>query len=1060
MTTVDPATARTRSRRSEPLRAAGREDGPSDPVLVEDPAVAVPVDPPVEVPPPIPPDLDAVFDLVPPPAPVEAGRSRWDIRRVTGTAPALPLLVLFGLNAVDELDRTAFGVLAPDIRDHFGMSNQGILSLITAFSLVVLVLGLPIAHQADRRSRLGMARGGAVAWAGFSVLTGVAPAIGVLLLARIGSGVGKAVNDPTHNSLLADYYPPDTRARVYYLHKMANTVGQIAGPVTAGVLATLFTWRTPFLVFAVPTVVLVVISLRLVEPSRGVWDRRAAGADDATVEVEEEPLPFKEAWRTLWAIRSLRRVFYALPFLSASLIGLAALLSLFWEEVYGLSPAERGVLESASEAFQLVGIAIGAVVVQRALTKDPSHVVKLLAVAGFIAGGAIAAMALSPVFLGSVVARVVFAVLAVALIPGIYAVGSLVLPARCRALGFSAAGIFALPGILFLPVAGAIGDAHGLRAGMLVLIPVYLLGSVVLASSGLFVNADIETNRRSAKAAATRPEARSLGAAVMDRPFDDPTTVERPPALLRVEGVDASYGQTQVLFGVDLEVAEGEIVALLGTNGAGKSTVLKAVSGLLAKDEGRVVFDGEDISGLDANATAAMGIAQVPGGRGVFPGLTVAENLRASAWMFRSDKAHVAWATERSLDLFPRLRERLHTPAGALSGGEQQMLSLSQAFVAKPKLLMIDELSLGLAPTIVERLLEIVREIHREGTTIILVEQSVHTALRLADRAVFMEKGEVRFEGSTAELLERTDILRAVYLKGSGAQEPADPVPATPRRPAADVLEAPPVLEVHGLTKRYGGVAAVSDVSFTLHQGQVLGLIGPNGAGKTTIFDLVSGFQPLDGGRVCLFGRDVTAWPAHARARAGLGRMFQDARLFGSLTVREAIAVSLERQVEVGDPLSSMLGMPGARASEEKLGLRVEELIELVGLGSFRDKFVDELSTGSRRMVEIAALLGIGPKVLLLDEPSSGIAQKEAEALGPILLDVQRELDASILVIEHSMPLLTSIADHLVALDSGTYLTEGEPEAVLTHPAVAESYLGGAEVDADGWANTDGSDAG
>ncbi len=505
MAIVDPATARTRSRRREPLRAAGREDQPRDPVLVEAPAVAAPVDPPVEVPPAVPPDPDAVFDLVPPPAPVEPGRNRWDLRRVTGTAPALPLLVLFGLNAVDELDRTAFGVLAPDIRDHFGLSNQGILSLITAFSLVVLVLGLPIAHQADRRSRLGMARGGAVAWAGFSVLTGVAPAIGVLLLARIGSGVGKAVNDPTHNSLLADYYPPDTRARVYYLHKMANTVGQIAGPVTAGVLATLFTWRTPFLVFAVPTVVLVVISLRLVEPSRGVWDRRAAGADDDAVEVEEEPLPFRKAWRTLWAIRSLRRVFYALPFLSASLIGLAALLSLFWEEVYGLSPAERGLLESGSEAFQLVGIAVGAVVVQRALTKDPSHVVKLLAGAGFVAGGAIAAMALSPVFLGSVVARVVFAILAVALIPGIYAVGSLVLPARCRALGFSAAGIFALPGILFLPVAGAIGDAHGLRAGMLVLIPVYLLGSVVLASSGLFVNDDIETNRRAAKAAASRP---------------------------------------------------------------------------------------------------------------------------------------------------------------------------------------------------------------------------------------------------------------------------------------------------------------------------------------------------------------------------------------------------------------------------------------------------------------------------------------------------------------------------------------------------------------------------
>src|SRR5690606_29220855 len=180
--------------------------------------------------------------------------------------------------------------------------------------------------------------------------------------------------------------------------------------------------------------------------------------------------------------------------------------------------------------------------------------------------------------------------------------------------------------------------------------------------------------------------------------------------------------------------------------------------------------------------------------------------------------------------------------------------------------------------------------------------------------------------------LERTDILRAVYLKGSGAQEPAEPVAAIPRRPAAEVLEAPPVLAVHGLTKRYGGVAAVSDVSFTLHQGQVLGLIGPNGAGKTTIFDLVSGFQPLDGGRVCLFDRDVTAWPAHARARAGLGRMFQGARLFGSLTVREAIAVSLDRQGEVGYPFSSLLHMPRGAADAGESGLRAQEATDPGGL--------------------------------------------------------------------------------------------------------------------------------
>jgi branched-chain amino acid transport system ATP-binding protein len=159
--------------------------------------------------------------------------------------------------------------------------------------------------------------------------------------------------------------------------------------------------------------------------------------------------------------------------------------------------------------------------------------------------------------------------------------------------------------------------------------------------------------------------------------------------------------------------------------------------------------------------------------------------------------------------------------------------------------------------------------------------------------------------------------------------------------------------------------------------------------------------------------------------------------------VREAIAAALERHVEVGDPVSAMLGMPTARASEAAVDLRVEDHVGLVGLGAFGDKFIGELSTGSRRMVEIACLLGIEPRILLLDEPSSGIAQKEAEALGPVLQDVQRQLDASILVIEHSMPLLTSLVDRLVALDRGRVVVDGTPEDVLSHPQVVESYLGG-----------------
>ncbi len=518
--------------------------------------------------------------------------------------------------------------------------------------------------------------------------------------------------------------------------------------------------------------------------------------------------------------------------------------------------------------------------------------------------------------------------------------------------------------------------------------------------------------------------------------------------LLSVAGIDVAYGQTQVLFGVDLEVAEGEIVALLGTNGAGKSTVLRAVSGLTPPMRGTVTFAGEDITGADARATSRLGITQVPGGRGVFPTLTVADNLRAAGWALRGDRAELRRRRERCLDWFPALARRFDVPAGDLSGGEQQMLSLSQALLARPRLLMIDELSLGLAPTIVQDLLEIVRAIHADGTAVLLVEQSVDVALRLAERAVFMEKGEVRFEGPTAELIERDDIVRAVYLRGAaavaaGRKTGRVPAPAAGSRAAAsDGAAGPAVLEAHGLTKRYGGVTAVDDVDLRLGDGELLGVVGPNGAGKTTLFDLLTGFAAVDEGRVVLRGRDVTGAPAHRRARLGLGRTFQDARLWPSLTVRECLAVACERDVTARDPVSAILRLPNQRESEARVAARAVDLVDLLGLQSFADKLLAELSTGSRRMVEIGCLLANGATTLLLDEPSSGIAQREAEALGPVLLDLRTQLGASIVLIEHDMQLLTGVADRLVALDAGAVVTEGDADSVLSHPQVVAAYLG------------------
>src|SRR3954465_3172617 len=258
----------------------------------------------------------------------------------------------------------------------------------------------------------------------------------------------------------------------------------------------------------------------------------------------------------------------------------------------------------------------------------------------------------------------------------------------------------------------------------------------------------------------------------------------------------------------------------------------------------------------------------MPGGQGPFPGLSVADNLQLAGWTRRGDKAGVAAAIERVFEIFPVLRDRHDEPSGNLSGGQQQMLALGMSFVMKPRLLMIDELSLGLAPAVVDQLLGIIADIRSQGTTIILVEQSVNLALEMAETAYFMEKGEIRFHGPTRELLERPDILRSVFLEGAATvhghetgngngngngvtvtaaaaatvDAAAHELVAAGTRAVAEANgaaphpnggSAGPMLEVEGLTKEFGGVRALSHVTFEIGSADVVGFIGPNGAGKT-----------------------------------------------------------------------------------------------------------------------------------------------------------------------------------------------------------------------------------
>jgi branched-chain amino acid transport system ATP-binding protein len=957
----------------------------------------------------------------------------------TGGVAVFGLVVLALLYFFDEFDTAAFGVLAPNIEKSFHLTDQKFVGLVTINVSLVILFAIPVGYLSDRVRRTPLVVASGILAGVFSFATGIVGTVWLLTLVRFGNGLGLLANGPVHRSLLSDYYPPETRGPVFGDHINAMQVGAIIGPVIAGSTASVLGWRAAFMILIVPILITTAVAaVKLKEPVRGGTDDPEA----ATEVAGDDPVAFREGARTLWRINTLRRQYYGQTFLGAGLLPLFGYLPLYFQRTFGVSAFGRGLIGGLDAFATLVAVRKAGSWTPGWFAKGMDLPMKRSAIALGGTGVGLALLAMSPALPVAIVMSVVtFAGIGL-LQPPLYAVQSLASPARVRSLSFSFGSMFLVAGVagFFITGLGSVSDNYGIRWGILVLAPFWLIAAAILYSSSRTVGDDVASALRSLNTAVElRRQRLSAGTR----------------SLLLCAGVDVAYDTVQVLFGVDLDVKDGEIIALLGTNGAGKSTLLKAISGLVDPSGGAVFFDGHDVTHADCRRACQLGIVQMPGGRSIFPTLTVKECLRLAGWMYkRHDPEYVRRATGTVLEYFPVLRERGDQLAGNLSGGEQQMLGLGMAFIAKPRLLMIDELTLGLAPTIVGRLIDIVRAIHEQGATIILVEQSVNVALTLAQRAVFMEKGEVRFSGPTAELLERDDILRSVFLEGAAshpeagngakAGRPGDPVATNgaARLSPLRLAEAPVLLTLDGVAKRFGGIKAVDKVSFELREGEILGLIGPNGAGKTTVFDLISGFLVPDAGQITFRGKDVTAWSPDRRARAGLGRSFQDARLFGSLSVAENIAVALERHLEVRDPLAEALGLPDVAESEIEVAWTVHELIELLGLDAYRNKFVSELSTGSRRIVDLAMAIAHEPSVLILDEPSSGIAQRETEALGPLLLRIQREVGCSLLVIEHDMPLVTGIADRIAALEYGHVVTVGPPAEVVNHPEVVASYLG------------------
>ena len=671
--------------------------------------------------------------------------------QVVGDGPVFPLAVLFFLYFVDEVDTAAFAVLGPEIREAFNLSESGFTTLVILNASVVLLAALPIGYYGDLLPRSRLVVIFAVIAAVFSFATGLAPSIAWLVFARLGNGIGLVANDPIHRSLLSDYYTPDRRVLVFTTHANAARLGAIVGPAVAGLIGWWLDWRAAFIILMFPILLAAFFALRLTNPVRGQTD----DPESAFLAAQERAISFGRACRTLFTVPTLRRQYASWLFIGPGLIPLAAYGPLYFENIFNLSPLARGAIGAANAAGSFAGIQLAGKWTNGWLAKGLGEPLKRAGWVLVAVGPFIVVYAWAPTLWIAIPVSIAANFVGGMFFPAFLTVQALVSPARVRSTSFSFGSVFLILGLWALFIFTGVGrviDVHGERWGIFTLFPYWIIGGLVLRSGHRFVADDAKRSLDNLQMSAQlRRERESLN----------------QRSVLVVRNVDVSYGPVQVLFGVNLELQEGEIVALLGTNGAGKSTLLRAISGLVPVQGGAIFFDGDDVTGLEPEDSFAAGLVHVPGGRGIFPGLTVKENLEVAAWASGRPKDESRAALNEVVELFPALERRIDQPAGVLSGGEQQMLTLGQAFIAQPKLLMIDELSLGLAPIVVEELLGVVRRIHASGTAVILVEQSVNLALTVADRAVFMEKGEIRFSGQTAELLERDDILRAVFLGGA-----------------------------------------------------------------------------------------------------------------------------------------------------------------------------------------------------------------------------------------------------------------------------------------------------
>ena len=670
------------------------------------------------------------------------------------------LVMMFVLTMIDEFPR-AIRVLAPEIQNSLNISDT-VLFGILGFGGVTLVLGaVPMAALADRAKRVAIIPVASAFWGITSFLSGLIVNPFQLFLTNAGTGFGQAYRIPVASSLLVDTYPIQARSRIFALEGLGRPVGQLVGPLVVGGIAALAggddPWRAAFFAIAIaPLVVAVLAAVMLREPARGRFDKQAVFGDEP-VEVDELPVSMGTAFARLRKIKTFYFLSTGVGVLGFALIAIPIQFNLLLEDKYAMGPFQRGVVESLIWVAALAGLPVAGRIFDRGFRRDPGAMMRFAGMLVMVSG-VVYMVALPIKILGALVAlmavaQTLISMAFVAAPPLIAAVS----PYRIRAQAFALLPVFVflMGGFFGGLIVGQLSDAYNERTAMLVAAPpAALIGGALIIYGSRFVRSDIS---RSVEELVEEQEEQRRAAA-------DPASV---PAL-QVHNLDFAYGSVQVLFDVSFEVARGEVLALLGTNGAGKSTLLRAVSGLGIPDRGVVRLGGRTITYAEAEDRFAAGLVQLRGGAGIFEDLSVADNLRASVLAAGLDEAEVEARSQRALSLFPALAERTGTLGRELSGGQQQMLALAMALMHDPEVLLIDELSLGLAPLVVEELLVVVERLREGGQTMVIVEQSLNVALAFADRAIFMEKGRIRFEGPAQELAERDDLARAVFLGGEG----------------------------------------------------------------------------------------------------------------------------------------------------------------------------------------------------------------------------------------------------------------------------------------------------